>query len=75
MKFIIEGIGRKISMTEQIAIIELYKPLGFLQEDVSLDHPELVFKVIENSGDNMAYFGLTIASYKKDDKSGRGKKH
>ena len=62
-------------MKEQIAIIELFKPCGFLESDVSLDYPELVFRVVENAADNQAYFGLQIASFKKDEKSGKGKKH
>ena len=52
LKFSIEGIGRKISIKEQIAIIEMYKVFGFKEEDVSLDHPELIFRVIENCPDN-----------------------
>jgi len=34
-------------------------------EDVNLDHPELIFRVIENSEDNLCYFGLLIAAFKE----------
>ena len=47
-KFSIEGIGRKISMKEQLEIIEMFKKFPFRDEDVSLNNPERVFKVIEN---------------------------
>lgn len=53
----------------------MFKVFNFREEDVSLDYPELVFKVIENAGDNMAYFGLVIASFKESEKSGKGKNH
>lgn len=53
----------------------MFKVYPFRENDVDLDHPELIFKIIENAADSMCYFGLTIASYKKDEKSGKGKKH
>lgn len=65
LKFSLEGIGRKIGIEEQLAIIELFKVFGFRMEDVSLDHPELIFRVIECSEDNMSYFGLLIAAFKE----------
>jgi len=73
LKFSIEGVGRKITTKEQLAIIELFKVFGFRMEDVSLDHPELIFRVIENAEDNMSYFGLLVASFKETEKSGKGK--
>ena len=69
-----EGVGRKINFNEQIAIIDLFKECGFRDDDVSLDHPELVFKVIENTPDKMAYFGLIVAAFKDMRKSDTGKK-
>ena len=65
-RFSLEGIGRKISMKEQLAIIELFKNCGFQEEDISLDKPEVVYRVVENATDRKAYFGLMIASCKPD---------
>ena len=64
-KFSLEGIGRKISMREQLAIIELFKPCGYREEDVKLDQPEDVYRVIEGP-DNTAYFGLLLAGCRTD---------
>ena len=61
LKFSLEGVGRRIGFNEQIAIIELFKVFDFKDEDVDLDNPELIFRVVENATDNMAYFGLAIA--------------
>ena len=69
-KFSIEGVGRKISMKEQLAIIELFKKFPFMDEDVSLNNPENVYKVIENKDDRKVYCGLQIASFKEHEKSG-----
>ena len=57
-KYNIEGIGRKISIGEQIEIIESFKKYPFRDEDVDLDYPDIIFKVIENKEDSMAYMGL-----------------
>ena len=72
-KYNIEGIGRKISVAEQIEIIESFKRFPFRDEDVDLDHPEIIYKVIENKEDSMAYMGLQIACHKESEKSGKGK--
>lgn len=48
-KFSLEGVGRHISMVEQREIIEMFKKFPFKDEDVSLDNPEVIFKVIESS--------------------------
>ena len=60
-------------MTEQVAVMELFKIFGFRDEDVSLDHPEIIYKVIENTANLKAYFGPIVAAYKESEKSGKGK--
>ena len=52
-------------MKESISIIEMFEVIGFKKEDIDLTNPELVWKIIENSSDSMAYFGLIIASHKR----------
>ena len=59
-------------MKEQLAIIELFKRFPFNDEDVSLNNPDNVYKVIENKEDKKAYVGLQIASFKEHEKSGKG---
>ena len=71
-KFSIEGIGRKISMREQLQIIEMFKKFPFKDEDVSLNSPERVYKVIENKETRQVYAGLVIASSREHEKSGKG---
>ena len=71
-KFSIEGIGRKISMKEQLSIIEMFKKFSFNDEDVSLSNPERVFKVIEIKETMQVYAGLVVASFKEHEKSGKG---
>ena len=60
-------------MKEQLYIIESFKTHPYHDEDVSLDNPEVIYKIIENKGDGMVYFGLQIASSRKSEKSGVGK--
>ena len=38
-KFIIDGVGRKVSMAEQLHIIEMFKKFPFVDDDVSLNDP------------------------------------
>lgn len=38
-KFIIDGVGRKISMAEQLHIIEMFKKFPFVDDDVNLNNP------------------------------------
>ena len=52
----------------------MFKVFNFRDEDVSLDNPDIVFRVVENAPDNMAYFGLAIARNKEDEMRGRKKK-
>lgn len=56
----VEGIGRKVSLQEQIHVIEMFKEFDFRDEDVSLDQPEVVFRVTENAG--TAYWGVQVAA-------------
>lgn len=72
-KFNIEGVGRHIHLSEQILIIELFKVYPFYNEDLSLDNPEVIYKIVENKDDGMVYFGLQVACYKESEKSGKGK--
>ena len=72
-KFSIEGIGRKISLKEQLQIITLFKKFPFDDDDVSLNHPEVVYRIIENTPDGKVRFGRQVACYKEDEHSGRGK--
>lgn len=60
-KFNIEGIGRKISQSEQVQIIESFGIFPF-SKNVNLKNPEIIFKIIENQEDHMIYFGTEVAS-------------
>jgi len=73
-RFSIEGIGRKVSHKEQLGIIELFKKFPFDDDDVSLSHPEIVYRIIENTPDGKVYFGRQVACYKEDEHSGKGTK-
>lgn len=72
-KFSIEAVGRRCSLKEQVEIIELFKKFPFDDEDVSLDHAELIYKIIENTADGRVYCGRVVACYKEDTNSGKGK--
>lgn len=54
-------------------MIESFKTHPFHDEDVDLDNPEVLFKIIENRADGMVYYGLILASIRKSEKSGIGK--
>ena len=57
-KFIIDSVGRRVSHQEQLHVIEMFKRFSFRDEDVELDNPELIFRVIENWATGHQYFGL-----------------
>jgi tRNA (guanine10-N2)-methyltransferase len=59
-KFNIEGIGRKISVSEQLKIIESFSIFPFKQ-NINLKNPEMIFKIIENQDDHVIYFGIEMA--------------
>jgi tRNA G10 N-methylase Trm11 len=46
-KFNIEGVGRKISVAEQMKIIDSFAIFPFKQ-NINLKNPEMIFKIIEN---------------------------
>ena len=71
-KFSLEGVGRHISMDEMLTMIEMFKKFPFYDEDVSLDKPEIIFKVVENCKDQMVYCGVQIAAQRVNEKSGKG---
>lgn len=60
-------------MKERVEIIELFKKYPFDDEDVKLENPELVYKVIENTPTERVYAGRVVVSYKVDENSGKGK--
>ena len=72
-KFNIEGIGRKISIPEQLKMIESFKGFAFRDEDVSLDDPQVIFKIIECVENGMIYFGILAAADRESEKSGKDK--
>jgi tRNA G10 N-methylase Trm11 len=72
-KFSIEAVGRRVSLKEQVEIIELFKKFPFDDEDVCLEKPELIYKIIENTVDGRVYCGRVVACYKEDTNSGKGK--
>jgi tRNA (guanine10-N2)-methyltransferase len=57
-------VGRKISLEEQVAIVESFKSLPFKQELVDLDEFEQCFKVLEVQEENKTdiYFGYIVAN-------------
>jgi len=67
-KFTIEGIGRKISHSEQIKIIESFKAFPFGKR-VDIKNPEVTFKVLENNEDHMIYFGREVASNRNEEET------
>ena len=56
-KFNIEGVGRKISVSEQMKIIDSFAIFPFKQ-NINLKNPDMIFKIIENQEDHVIYFGL-----------------
>jgi tRNA (guanine10-N2)-methyltransferase len=72
-KFVIDSVGRTVSMQEQIHVIEMFKKFNFRDEDVDLCNPELIFRVVENNATGHQYFGLQIASQRECEFSGKGK--
>ena len=49
-----------MSIKEQVAIMELFKKFPFDDDDVSLDKPEIVYKIIENTEDSKVYCGRLV---------------
>ena len=45
-------------MQEQLHVISMFKKFSFKDEDVDLNKPELIFRIIENTADGKVYFGL-----------------
>jgi hypothetical protein len=45
-------------MQEQLHVISMFKKFPFKDEDVDLNKPELIFRIIENTADRKVYFGL-----------------
>jgi tRNA (guanine10-N2)-methyltransferase len=72
-KFIVEGIGRHISMAEQLHLINMFKAFSFRDANVDLSHPEQIFKVIENTESRECFFGLQVASQRESEHSGKNK--
>ena len=70
-KFIIDGVGRKISMAEQLHIIEMFKKFPFVDEDVNLNNPQIIYKIVENTVDGRVYCGVVVAAQRKCEKSGK----
>ena len=66
-RFILEGIGKKISETRKREIVEMFKDMPFEEKYVSLKDYELVYKILDNEGDEMIYFGNVVASCRVDD--------
>jgi len=60
-KFNIEGIGRKVSVKEQIEIIESFGRFPF-KKNINLVNPDMIFKIIENQDDHVIYFGLQLVN-------------
>ena len=63
----LEGIGKKISTDRQKEIIEMFGHFPFNKEYVALKDYELVYKILDNQGDDMLYFGNVVASCRPDD--------
>lgn len=60
-------------LKEQVEIIELFKKFPFDDEDVRLDNPELIYKIIENTPTERVYCGRLVVSNREDEHSGKGK--
>lgn len=61
-RFILEGIGKKVSETCKREIVQMFGDLPFEKEYVALKDYELVYKILDNQGDDMIYFGNVVAS-------------
>lgn len=61
-KFIIDGVGRKVSMAEQLHVIEMFKKFPFVDADVNLNDPQIIYKIVENTVDGTVYCGVTVAA-------------
>jgi len=70
---VVEGIGCKIQTAEQVHVIEMFKVFPFHFEDLDLNNPELVYKVIQNLQTNDAYYGTTVASSRSSEKNCKAK--
>lgn len=60
-RFLVEGIGKKISSTFQKELIEKFSELPFDKELVNLVDYKLVYKIIENGEDGEIFFGHQVA--------------
>lgn len=61
MKFDVEALGKTLTTVQKVEIIEKFGYLPF-DPKIDLKNPEIIFKVIENTKNNLIYFGLEIAS-------------
>lgn len=61
-KFLLEGIGIKITSSQQIDIIEQFKVFPFDQSLVDMVKYDDYYKIIHNKEDDMIYFGKKVAS-------------
>ena len=61
-RFLLEGIGKKLSSTFQKEVCEKFDHLPFDKELVNLVEYKLVYRIIENAEDGEIYFGHQVAS-------------
>ena len=69
-KFIIEGVGCKVSTQKQIEVINMFKKFPFDQALVDLDNYSEYYKVLENDADGRLYFGKMIAALRLNERQG-----
>jgi len=61
-RFKLEGVGVKITPTQQNEIINSFKAFPFDESLVDLDNYQDYYKVIENADDGKIYFGKMVAA-------------
>jgi len=50
----------------------MFKVFPFVDADVNLNHPEIIYKIIENTVDGTVYCGVIVACQRVCEKSGKG---
>jgi hypothetical protein len=55
---VFDSVGRHVSMKEQLFVIEMFKKFPFKDENVDLNNPDLIFRIVENIETGHVFAGL-----------------
>jgi len=63
--FSVQGLGRSIKSREKVEMINTFKESGLIEENVDLENPEVVFKLLDDARNNEIIFGKLVAANKE----------